>query len=159
MIKNVFVCALCIFLLYACNKSDANSCTTVIGQPTASEVTNLRNYLAANSIATTEDPKGFFYNIIFSGTGADTPSQTDSVTVRYKGTLTNGTVFDSTASGITRKFLLSDLITGWQYGLPLLKKGGVINLYLPPAHGYGCISSPNVPSNSVTVFHVELNDF
>lgn len=159
MLKNVLACILCSFFLYACKKSENTGCNTVLGYPTTSEVDNLRNYITNNSIPATEDPRGFFYNVTFSGTGAESPTGADSVTIKYKGKLTNGTVFDSTATGATRKFLLSNLIIGWQYGLPLIRKNGIIDLYLPPALGYGCLSFPNLPANSITIFHVELTDF
>ena len=156
--RNVLVFGLISFFLYACKKSD-NGCTTVAGSPTATEVTNLRNYLTGKSITATEDPRGFFYNIVFPGTGSGNPTVSDSVTIKYRGTLTDGSVFDSTANGETRKFLLSDLITGWQLGLPLLKKSGIIDLYLPPAHGFGCYSQGKLPANATTIFRIELQDF
>ena len=159
MFKKLLTCALCVCTLYACKKSDSDKCTTVIGYPTTTEVSNLKSYLTANSITATEDSRGFFYNVTFPGTGSEYPALTDSVTVRYIGKLTNGTVFDSTASGETRKFPLGNLIFGWQYGLPLVKRGGIVDLYLPPALGYGCNAYPKLPSNSNTVFHVELVDF
>ncbi len=156
--KIVLSVAVCVFSLYSCMKSE-KGCVTNYGSPSATEVATLRSYITANSITAAEDPRGFFYNISFAGTGTDSPTAADSVTIHYKGTLTDGTIFDSTATGTTRKFLLNDLITGWQLGLPLLKKGGVINLYLPPSHGYGCEGQGPIPADAITIFNVQLEDF
>lgn len=147
------------FFLYACKKSSENACTTVIGQPSTAEVDALRNYLTTSGLTATEDPRGFFYSIAFAGTGSTSPTLASNVTVQYRGSLINGTVFDSTTVGNNRTFPLGNLITGWQWGLPLIKKGGIINLYLPPSLGYGCASQGAVPSNAFTIFRVELIDF
>jgi hypothetical protein len=127
--RNVLAAGLIISFLYACNKTDnVAPCITDYGNPSAAEVTNVQNYLAMKGITADEDSSGFFYHITFTGTGSESPTLADSVTVKYRGSLSDGSVFDSTASGITRKFPLSRLITGWQEGLPLIKKGGVIDL-------------------------------
>jgi FKBP-type peptidyl-prolyl cis-trans isomerase len=45
---------------------------------------------------------------------------------------------------------------GWQYGLPLIKPGGKILLYLPPSLGYGSSPVGTIPANSVLIFEVQL---
>ena len=158
-IRNVLAFGLISFFLYACNKSSVNDCVTDFGNPTDAEVANVQTYLASKGIVASEDTAGFFYRISFEGTGTDFPVLTDSVTVKYKGSLTDGTIFDSTATGETRKFPLNRLITGWQIGLPFVKKNGIIDLYLPPSHAYGCRGQYPVPANAITIFHIELIDF
>jgi FKBP-type peptidyl-prolyl cis-trans isomerase FkpA len=102
----------------------------------------------------TKDPRGFYYQILNPGTGA-TPTLTSKVTVFYKGTLTNGNVFDQTnASPVT--FGLNQLILGWQYGIPLVKAGGRVMLYLPPSLGYGAQTVGSIPANSVLIFDITL---
>jgi FKBP-type peptidyl-prolyl cis-trans isomerase FkpA len=156
--KIVLSVVVCVFSLYSCLKSN-DGCVTNYGSPSTTEVATLRSYITANGISAAEDPRGFFYKISFAGTGTDSPTAADSVTISYKGTLTSGTIFDSTATGTTRKFLLNDLITGWQLGLPLIKKGGVIDLYLPPSHGYGCEGQGSIPANAIIIFKIKLEDF
>ncbi len=158
-IKSVLFLALTSCYLCSCLKDNKDNCSIVSGSPSATEVANLRNFINTNGIPATEDPRGFFYRVTFAGTGTETPVSTDSVVVTYKGTLTDGTVFDSTANGTTAKFLLTDLITGWQLGIPLIKKNGVIDLYLPPAHGYACRAIGIIPASATTIFHIELKDF
>ena len=100
------------------------------------------------------DPRGFYYKILTQGTGA-TPNISSKVTVFYKGKLTDDTVFDQTgATPVT--FGLNQLILGWQYGIPLIKAGGSIRLYLPPSLGYGSQSAGSIPPNSVLIFDITL---
>lgn len=156
--KSLLVMVAGALFLYSCKKSNSG-CVTNYGNPSATEVTMVRNYVATAGIAATEDPRGFFYHISFAGTGTESPVLTDSITVKYRGALTSGQVFDSTATGETRKFPLNRLITGWQVGLPLLKRNGIIDLYLPPSHAYGCQGQYPIPGNAITIFRVELVDF
>ena len=145
-------------LLLACNKtpSTTNTCVNT-GVPTSAEVTTLQNYLTTNSINATYDSVGFFYQVVSPGAGI-TPVASSTLTVIYRGSLLNGTVFDSTAAGKTASFQLGGLIPGWQLGIPLIKKGGSINLYLPPSLGYGCNNYGNIPGNSSLIFNIQLLD-
>jgi FKBP-type peptidyl-prolyl cis-trans isomerase FkpA len=72
--------------------------------------------------------------------------------------LTNETVFDGTSSTPAR-FTLNQLISGWQLGVPLIKKGGRLILYLPPSLAYGSRASGPIPANSVLIFEITLVDF
>lgn len=148
-----------VLMTSGCLKSDeatANNCVSnTSGVPTAAEVASLQNYITSNNITATQHPDGFFYRIITQGTGA-APTQANTVTVKYRGTLTNGTVFDENTTGAS--FVLSSLILGWRRGLPLIQKGGSIMLYLPPSLGYGCSSTGAIPPGSNLVFSIELID-
>lgn len=151
---SLFILAL-ILVFAACKKSSTNTCTLTMGTPSTSEVASLQSYITSKSIPATQHPDGFFYQVVSTGYG-NTPALTDSVDVTYKGTLTSGQVFDSTKAGTSIKFLLSDLILGWQKGIPLIKRGGEINLYLPPSLGYGCYPVGPIPANSNLIFNIHL---
>ncbi len=159
--KQVLIAAFVVLSMFAagCLKSDSNpssNCTpNTTGVPTAAEVSAVQAHLTANSITATQHPSGLFYKINVQGTGA-TPTATSRVTVKYTGKLTNGSVFDQNTTGTT--FTLNQLITGWQIGLPLIQKGGSIDLYLPPTLGYGCNSVGGIPAGSITIFNIELID-
>ena len=102
----------------------------------------------------TKDNRGFYYKIVTEGTGVN-PTLSSKVTIYYKGTLTNGSIFDQTGAA-PATFSLNQLILGWQYGLPLIKPGGKIILYLPPSLGYGSSAAGSIPANSVLIFEVQL---
>lgn len=112
----------------------------------------LDQYIAANKISATADNRGFYYTIQAPGTGVK-PTVSSNVTVNYTGKLTNGNTFDS-GKGVS--FGLNQLITGWQYGIPLIAPGGSITLYLPPGLAYGSRATGDIPANSVLIFTIDL---
>lgn len=148
------------FIFSGCLKSDTYNTTdncvpNTTGIPTAAEITSLQNYLTSHSITATQHPGGFYY-IIFSQGSGPAPNLSSNVTVKYTGTLENGYIFDQNLNGTT--FLLSQLILGWQKGLPLIQKGGSIKLFLPPSLGYGCAQVAAVPPASNLFFTIDLID-
>ena len=155
--KLFFIIALPL-LMCACKKSTSptNDCVNT-GIPTTAEITVLQNYLTANAINATFDSVGFFYQVVSSGAGIS-PTASSTITVQYTGKLLNGTVFDSNTTPAGFSSPLSGLIAGWQLGLPLIKKGGSINLYLPPSLGYGCYANGPIPGNSSLIFNITLLD-
>ncbi len=102
---------------------------------------------------------GLLYKIEKAGEGAS-PKATDTVKVHYKGTLTDGTVFDSSYErGEPIEFQLSQLIPAWIEAIPMLKKGGKMEIVLPPELGYGARQAGKIPANSTLIFEIELLDF
>jgi FKBP-type peptidyl-prolyl cis-trans isomerase len=109
-------------------------------------------------------PSGLAYEIVKPGAG-DYPKATDTVTVHYKGTLTDGKVFDTSleprepgAPVTPAEFALNGVIPGWTEGLQKINKGGKIKLYVPAALGYGEQGQGAIPPNSTLIFEVELLD-
>lgn len=102
-------------------------------------------------------PSGLQYRIITKGTGKK-PSATDTVTVHYRGTLIDGTEFDSSIKrGQPATFALNAVIKGWTEGLQQMPMGSKYNLYIPPELAYGDRGAGNViPPNSALIFEVEL---
>lgn len=117
-------------------------------------------YLAANKAkpGVTTTPSGLQYEVITAGEGAS-PTDGDVVKVHYKGTLIDGTVFDSS---IDRKepaeFPLGQIIKGWDEALKLMKPKAKWKLTIPPELAYGDRGAGPIPPNSVLVFEVELLD-
>lgn len=159
MIKRLFVFCAAGILFSSCLKTPDTSCklqeSTLVAP--ASEVSALQTWVTANHPAAILHPSGFFYEITNPGTGTTVPGVCSTVYVKYIGTLTNGAEFDRNTTGTT--FLLGQLIVGWQKGIPLVKKGGSVNLYLPPSLGYGASASGAIPANSNLVFTIQLLDF
>ena len=116
------------------------------------------NFLAENAkkdgIVTTES--GLQYKIIEEGNEVRAAA-TDTVTVRYKGTLIDGTVFDQVADDADPISLtLNRVIPGWTEGLQLIGEGGKIQLFIPSDLGYGEQGSGTIEPNSALIFDVEL---
>jgi len=85
------------------------------------------------------------------------PKPTDTVTVNYKGTLINGTEFDSSYKrGTPATLQLDKVIRGWSEALPLMKEGAKWQLFIPPQLAYGERGAGNIPPNSTLIFDVEL---
>jgi len=100
---------------------------------------------------------GLQYQVLREGKGAK-PGPTDEVTVHYKGTLINGTEFDSSYSrGEPATFPLNRVISGWTEGVQLMKVGAKYRFFIPSEMGYGERGAPpNIPPDSVLIFDVEL---
>ena len=100
---------------------------------------------------------GLQYEVLTEGTGPK-PKATDTVTVHYKGTLTNGKVFDSSYDrGEPISFPLDRVIKGWTEGLQLMSVGSKYRLTIPSQLGYGAAGAGGViPPNATLVFEVEL---
>lgn len=100
---------------------------------------------------------GLQYETLTEGTGA-TPKKDDKVTVHYKGTLMDGSEFDSSYSrGQPVTFPLGNVIPGWTEGLQLMKVGGKSKLYIPSALGYGERGAGSrIGPNETLVFEIEL---
>jgi len=102
-------------------------------------------------------PSGVVVKHTKVGTGAS-PAASDTVQVHYRGTLANGTEFDSSHKrGKPASFPLNAVIPCWTEGMQKLKVGGSATLTCPPATAYGSRGAGNaVPPNATLTFEVEL---
>jgi FKBP-type peptidyl-prolyl cis-trans isomerase FklB len=100
---------------------------------------------------------GLQYKVIKEGTGAQ-PKATDAVTVNYRGTLIDGTEFDSSYKrGQPATFPVNGVIKGWTEALQLMKVGSKYQLFIPPNLAYGeRAMGPDIGPNSTLIFEVEL---
>lgn len=101
-------------------------------------------------------PSGLQYKIIKEGTG-NTPTADDKVKTHYRGTLIDGTEFDSSYKrNKPAEFPVKGVIKGWTEALQLMKEGGKWELYIPANLAYGQRGRPNIPANSTLIFEIEL---
>lgn len=99
---------------------------------------------------------GLQYQILKEGTGKK-PTVDSTVKVNYEGKLVDGTVFDSSYQrNEPVEFPLKGVIPGWIEGIPLIKEGGSIMLYIPANLAYGEQGNQSIPPNSVLIFKVDL---
>lgn len=119
-------------------------------------------FMTANGRAdgVTTLPSGLQYKVLQSGpAGGESPDSNDLVRVDYEGSLTDGTVFDSSIEK-GRPFVTTpeQVVPGWTEALQRMKVGDEWMLYVPPALGYGEQSAGRIPPNSVLVFRIKLLD-
>jgi FKBP-type peptidyl-prolyl cis-trans isomerase FklB len=102
-------------------------------------------------------PSGLQYKILQEGTGPK-PAATDTVSVNYRGTLLNGTEFDSSYKrGQPATFGVGQIIKGWNEALQLMPVGSKWQLFVPPDLAYGGRGAGrDIGPNSTLVFEVEL---
>ena len=103
-------------------------------------------------------PSGLQYKILKEGSGPK-PKATDSVVCNYKGTLINGTEFDSSYKrGEPATFPVTGVIKGWTEALQLMPVGSKWQLFIPSDLAYGARGTPGGPigPNSTLIFEVEL---
>jgi len=96
--------------------------------------------------------------VLKEGNGTQ-PKSSDTVTVNYRGTLIDGTEFDSSYKrGQPATFPVSGVIKGWTEALQLMKVGSKLQLFIPASLAYGEQGRPGLPPNSTLIFEVELMD-
>lgn len=106
-------------------------------------------------------PSGLQYKVITMGTG-EKPAASNTVTVKYKGTLIDGTVFDSTEKqgGEPISFPLNGVIPGWTEGVQLMPTGSKFIFYIPSDLAYGDRGAGGqIPGGATLIFEIELISF
>lgn len=111
----------------------------------------LANNKSKEGVQTT--PSGLQYKIITKGTG-EIPADSSTVKVMYKGTMIDGTEFDSSKEPIT--FGVKRVIKGWTEALTMMPVGSKWELYIPQELGYGAQQAGKIKPFSTLIFEVEL---
>ncbi len=106
----------------------------------------------------TESESGLCIQILKEGVGEELIKSTSELSVLYRGSLTNGMVFDKTISSKPFNSDLRELIGGMQEGLLNQKNGAKIRLIIPPHLGYGAQTLDKIPANSILIFDIEVLD-
>lgn len=161
--KRAFLFLAFIAVFASCKKDKQNENQNTVSPEEQARIDDetIRTYLTAKNITATKDTSGLYYQVITPGTGR-TPAANSVIEVRYVGTLIDGTVFDRTSSTNFVSALNGNLIEGWKIGIPKIKEGGRINLYIPSGLAYGENGAYNeqgaaiIPPNSVILFTVDL---
>ncbi|HLN00912.1 MAG TPA: FKBP-type peptidyl-prolyl cis-trans isomerase [Bryobacteraceae bacterium] len=127
--------------------------------PTAADPAGSQAYLekAAAMPGATRTASGLVYRELQAGTGAS-PKATDQVKVHYRGTLVNGTEFDSSYKrNEPATFPLNQVIPCWTEGVQKMKVGGKSQLVCPSSIAYGDRGSPpEIPGGATLIFEIEL---
>lgn len=141
-LASLVLIAIIVGVVLVLHNSSSSSSNKPVVSPTAAT--------AATGLVSTDE-------VIGNGAEAKVGS---SITVKYTGTLADGTVFDSTEKqgGQPATFTLAQgsLIDGWVQGIPGMKVGGKRKLVIPPSLGYGAQGNGSIPANSTLTFEIEL---
>jgi len=156
MIKKLTFCFFVAAFFSGCLKKKETTCSydPCYDKAPASEVQAVQDYLSSQGITNAQEHCSGMYYVIDSAGSGKQPSPCSAVDVNYVGRLTNGNVFDQ---GTHYQTFLGSVIQGWANGVPLIKEGGVIHLYIPPSLGYGSQPYGPIPANSVLIFDITLN--
>ena len=117
----------------------------------------ISEYLSQHGLTAQKTESGLYYIIDVPGV-FPRPTINSTITVHYKGYLTNQKVFDTTEGDEPATFKLSEVIEGWQEGMQLYGEGGKGTLLIPSYMGYGSAILPGIPANSVLIFDIHLID-
>lgn len=171
--KQLLTALLSLTLFISCSKDKDE-----VKDYTAENEKEIVDYLAQNNLTAQRTNSGLYYIITKEGSsesegenpgeeentgeGENTeenendghPTLNSNITVIYKGYFTNGKVFDESAEGVS--YSLRTLIPGWKEGIPLLKSGGEIQLFVPAHLGYGSNGNKTVPGGAVLIFEITL---
>lgn len=150
MIRNILFCLILISFT-ACNKEE-----DVLDE----NIVEIEQYIADNNLANLGEiiktESGLHYVVEEEGDG-DFPDINSTVKVNYKGYLTDNTIFDANPNA---EFPLSNVIKGWQEGIPKFSRGGSGILLIPSVLGYGSSGAgTTIPPNAVLIFEIDLLDF
>ena len=124
----------------------------------AAEKAKSKAYLDAAAVepGAIRSSSGMVYRELAAGTGAS-PKSSDRVRVNYRGTLTNGTEFDSSYKrNMPAEFQLTGVIPCWTEGVQKMKVGGKSKLVCPSELAYGDQGRPSIPPGATLVFEIEL---
>jgi FKBP-type peptidyl-prolyl cis-trans isomerase FklB len=117
-----------------------------------------KDYLENNKTkeGVNELPNGIQYQVLQEGTGPQ-PSLSNSVKAHYRGSLLNGTEFDSSYKR-NQPFTapLTALIKGWQEVVPMMKEGSIWRLWIPSDLAYGDRGTGGIPGGATLQFDIEL---
>jgi FKBP-type peptidyl-prolyl cis-trans isomerase len=143
-----------LLLLTACEKK-ADAAKPAYDLSAAANTKFLAANLATPGVFKTAD--GLQYRIIKSGAGKTPQRADDMVTVKYKGSLINGKVFDQTKDGQTASFPAGNLIPGWVEALSMMKEGDEWELVIPSQLGYGSTGAGDtIKPDQTLVFSMTL---
>lgn len=149
------------FCVAACQKvtTDAELAQIQLGKDTVI----IKNYLVTNGLiskAIRDKATGEYYIIDTLGTGNALFTSSTLITVGYTGKVLDSTRIFAQTSNFHPSFALGGTIQGWQIGIPRIKKGGVIRLFVPSGYAYGPYLQPNlqIPANSILDFTIKLYD-
>lgn len=147
-----------LFLTGCRDKCDSEPNLNVDQTQLAADIAEIDAYLESKDIEAEVHPSGLRYSITREGTG-NRPGPCDNIVATFGGKLiSNGFEFSPNEGVPVSLGNLDNLITGWQIGIPLIKQGGRVVLYIPSVYSYGAAGRPSggIPTNANLEFEILL---
>lgn len=119
-------------------------------------IEEIEQYIAENNLTGVQRTESGLHYIVTKEGDGNFPTIQDKVRVKYRGFLTDNTIFDQNTD---TEFPLSNVIEGWQEGIPKFSRGGAGILLIPSKLGYGSNGAGSIPGNAVLIFEIDLFDF
>ncbi|MCO4293843.1 FKBP-type peptidyl-prolyl cis-trans isomerase [Solitalea sp. MAHUQ-68] len=167
--KKLLFSSLIAFILFSsCKKDDTSAIDQQreeqrkFNEQLAADTVLIKSFLNQKELPYAREKNGVYYNVIEPGQGNIVFNAYTKVQVKFKASLLDGTVVDSSTLSNPATYTLGDLITGFQIGIPLIQPGGKVILYIPSGYVFGNRSivddSGNViaPANSNFIFELQL---
>ena len=132
-----------------------SSCSTYSDEELLDFDQQIERYLSEKNIECERSESGLYYKIINQGEGQKIKYK-DIISLKYRGELLNGLVFDEQKDPV--EFKLEQLIACWKEIILELNKGGKAFIVSPPQLGYGDHDLENIPKNSILTFEIEVTD-
>ncbi|WP_183561987.1 FKBP-type peptidyl-prolyl cis-trans isomerase [Mucilaginibacter sp. SP1R1] len=152
MKKYILLLSAIIITLASCN----NGPSVEMAQQAKTDDSLIKAFFISNpTIKATKDPSGLYYQVVTQGTGAY-PNENSVIKVNYTCSLMGGRRYDA---GSDFSSPLSGLVKAWQIGVPHVKAGGNIILYVPSRLAYGTTGAGPIPENAVLTFDIDLISF
>ncbi len=147
-----FFLAFFVLLFVSCNSDDDSNSTDY----RAENEQEILAYIEQNNLDAEASGTGLYYVIDEVGAGANITAASD-VSVRYKGSYTDGTLLEENTQGVS--FNLQQVIPGWREGLQYFNEGGSGMLLIPSHLAYGSDDFNGIPGGSVLIFEIEVIDY
>lgn len=147
-----FFLAFFVLLFVSCDSDDDSGSTDY----RAENEQEILAYIDQNNLDAEASGTGLYYVIDEEGDGANITATSD-VSVRYKGSYTDGTLLEENTEGVS--FNLQQVIPGWREGLQYFNEGGSGMLLIPSHLAYGSEDFNGIPGGSVLIFEIEVIDY
>jgi|SRR5690554_123894 len=118
----------------------------------------IQNYLDSANVSMNKTEDGLYYRIIKEGEGDEYVRFNDQVVFAYKGYHLNGNSFQVVHESDPLAYKVGQLIIGWQDALMMLKKGGEIEIIVPPHLAYGDKETDLIPKHSILRYELTVLD-
>lgn len=142
-------------LVISCDDDDDDNSYSEWRLKNEAAIDSIKNVPGYQVATVPEGPGNVYYKVLKEGTGTESPIYTSQVSLKYKGSLIDETVFDD-RSKVNTSFYVYGVVPGMTVALQNMKVGDKWEVWIPWQLGYGTSSTTSIPSYSALIFELEL---